>query len=69
MITKEQAMAASYRQTLYHLPTGKKVRVNGKCKVWVRSPERFQLPVKYGLKECLYITEVNAADFSLECAK
>lgn len=32
-----------------------KVRVTGKCKTWKRDPERFKLPVKYGLYESFYI--------------
>ena len=33
------------------------VKVNGKPKTWKRSPERVQIPYKYGLYEYGYITE------------
>lgn len=35
-------------------------RRNGKTKVWVKSPEKFRIPVKFGLYEYGYITEENA---------
>jgi hypothetical protein len=38
---------------------GKTWRVNGKVKTWKRQPERFQIPVKYGLYVYGYITEKN----------
>ncbi len=68
-MTKSEAMAASYRQILHHVTkknadgTPLRVRVNGACKTWVKSPERFQLPVKYGLDQSGYITEANAAEW------
>ena len=34
-------------------------RQNGKLKTWKREPGRWQLPVKYGLRRCFYITEDN----------
>ncbi len=34
-----------------------KVRRNGKIKLWKTRPEKFRAPVKYGLKECFYLTE------------
>jgi len=34
-----------------------RVKVNGKPKTWKRSPERVQIPYKYGLYEYGYITE------------
>ena len=70
MITKEQAVAAHYRQGLHHatkkgsdkLPV--RARVNGKCKTWKTRPECFQLPVKHGLYQCFYITERNADEWT-----
>lgn len=35
-------------------------RANGKCKVWKRQPDRFQLPIKHGLYSYGYITNDNA---------
>lgn len=39
------------------------VRVTGKCKTWVRQPDRFRLPVKHGLYDSTYITEETANAF------
>jgi hypothetical protein len=38
-------------------------RKNGMLKLWKTRPTEFRLPVKYGLKECFYITEFNAGDW------
>lgn len=40
-----------------------KVRPNGKAQTWKTRPNDFRLPVKYGLKEYLYIDQDNAAHF------
>lgn len=69
MITKEQAENLSYRTELWHKTlknadkTPVRCRVNGKCKVWKTRPTEFKLPVKYGLKECFYITPENAENW------
>jgi len=65
MITKE--LAITLRGTLHHVTlknedgTPVRCKVNGKCKTWKRSPERFQLPVKHGLYDYFYITPENAS--------
>jgi len=38
-------------------------RRNGQLKLWKTRPTEFRLPVKYGLKECFYITEFNCSDW------
>jgi hypothetical protein len=38
-------------------------RKNGQLKLWKTRPTEFRLPVKYGLKECFYLTEFNASDW------
>ena len=71
MLTINEAKELQYRQELYHqtmrgsdnLPL--RVRVNGKCKLWKRSPDRFQVPVKHGLYDSGYITETNCRDWCL----
>lgn len=68
MVTREQALTESE----FHHPTATKChrwRRNGKTKTWVRSPERFEVPIKYGLKEYWYLTDINAEHFHLasEC--
>jgi hypothetical protein len=82
MITKQQAMTESYFHYTGNEPCKRtvglrggvtekvtNVRANGKCKTWKRSPERFQLPFKYGMYGHGYITEDNAGDFHVasEC--
>ena len=37
-----------------------RARRNGKTKTWKTRPDRFKIPVKYGLRECFYIQ--NFAD-------
>lgn len=37
------------------------VRRNGRTKTWVTRPGEFRIPVKYGFRECFYITQ-NEAD-------
>lgn len=69
-LTLKQAKALKYGTTLYHVSnrnsdgTPQRWRVNGKPKVWKRSPERVQVPVKHGLYSYGYITE---NDLNLVC--
>jgi len=75
MITKEQALTTNdfhenHSAIIKIGPRGGKFppkiyswRRNGKTKTWKRSPERFQIPIKYGLRTCDYITEDNAHMF------
>lgn len=67
MITSTIAAGLKHGQILHHITAkqanGKeplRVRVTGKCKLWKRDPERFQLPVKHGLYEAGYIDNANA---------
>ena len=68
MITKEIAQRLRTGQTLYHKELTNKdgsplrARVNGAVKFWKCSPERFQIPMKHGLKECFYITNNENAE-------
>ena len=36
-----------------------RIRPNGKLKLWKTRPHDFRLPVKYGLRECFYLTPSN----------
>jgi hypothetical protein len=71
VITKEIAVAAHYRQEFHHKTlrnsdkTPVRCRVNGKCRTWKTRPDEFELPVKYGLKECFYINQRNADEWAL----
>lgn len=68
-VTKEQAMAAKYRDELYwiHTPTGKRVvaRVNGKCVTSRTDPDFFRLPMKHGLYQHFSISNHNAQEWSV----
>lgn len=61
---KRDAINAKYRATFEHKVlknadgTPLRCRVNGKCKTW-KTRQDFRLPVKYGLRECFYITPKN----------
>ena len=63
MITLEQAKKLEHGQILYDCDyrnadgTPQRWRVNGQVKVWRRSPERVQVPLKRGLWEYDYLTE------------
>ena len=35
-------------------------RRNGATRTWVRSPERFRVPVKHGMRDYTYVDETNA---------
>ena len=70
MITKAIATQLSYRDTLHHVSLTNadgsmlRCRINGKCQTWKTRPDDFRLPVKYGLKQCFYITPDNAKDWT-----
>ncbi len=78
MITKEQALALKPGTVIYltsFFTTGSKIvnldkvtkwRINGQAKVWKTKPDQFQIPLKHGLYDFGYLTESNAALFSLE---
>jgi len=68
MVTKEQAMTFGI---FYHVRqrnadgTDLRVRRNGKTQTWKTRPGDFRVPVKYGLKECLYIDQDTAHNWSV----
>jgi hypothetical protein len=72
MITKEQAMALGYRDTIYHLQlktadkSPMRARVNGKCQTWKGRPDEFKLPMKHGFYDCFYLTHENNRNWSVE---
>lgn len=68
MVTKEQALTETNFTQLVQVHNAIKImkwRANGKCKTWKRNPERFQLPIKYGIYTYGYITEDNAHLFEV----
>lgn len=71
MITIQQAVTATYQQEFHHVTiknrdkTPVRCRVNGQCKTWKTKPGEFRLPVKHGLRQCFYITNSNAVDWTI----
>ena len=71
MVTKKQLSKRWDGDILHHITrtnadgTPMRVRVSGMLKTWKRDPERFKLPVKYGLYENGYITPENAGEWVL----
>lgn len=69
MITKEQAINMRVGAELHHVHkkdsrgNPMRIRVSGRCKIWVTRPTEFKLPVKYGLYESGYITPLNASEW------
>ncbi len=43
-----------------------KCHSNGKLKTWKTRPNDFQLPVKYSVRQCFYITPSNINDWVIE---
>ena len=41
-----------------------RVRRNGKTKLWKTRPSDFKIPVKYGLRDCFYITPNNEQEWN-----
>ena len=67
MITKIQAMTVRHftHVTLKNADgTPLRARAHGKCQTWKTRPEEFKLPVKYGLRDCFYITQDNAEQWN-----
>jgi len=68
MVTLEQAKSCNM---FHYAPACTTTRVerwrrNGATKLWKRSPERFQVPVKFGMYSYSHITDLNADDFHCE---
>jgi hypothetical protein len=78
-ITRDQALGLTHGDILHYAPVcnrtvgprgGVKVkverwRVNGKVKTWKRSPDRFEIPIKFGLYGFSYLTDSNCDQFHL----
>lgn len=63
MIELERAKKLTHGEIAYHCinrnadGSPQRWRINGKVKTWKRSPDRIQIPIKYGLWGYDYITE------------
>lgn len=71
MITLDQAKSLTNGQTLHHVHlrnadgTPQRWRVNGKTKQWKTSPDRIKVPLKHGLRDYAYLTELDLTQFCL----
>lgn len=71
MVSVTREVALYHQGTFYHVHlknrdgTPVRCRANGACKTWKTRPSDFRLPVKHGLRECFYITELNAVDWEI----
>lgn len=56
-MTKQDALNAHYGDIWHHVSeknadgTPKRARVTGACKTWKRDPDRWYLPMKYGMRD------------------
>ncbi len=69
MVTKEQALSANRftHATLKNADkTALRVKRTGKTQTWKTRPDEFKIPVKYGLYESTYITNLNADQWNVE---
>ena len=68
----EQAQMAGHGDVFIHVSlknadgTALRARVNGQCKLWKTRPGEFRLPMKYGLRDCFYITEKDMEDWDAQ---
>lgn len=71
-VTKHDCINAYYGKVFYHKTlknadgSAVRCRSNGKCKIWKTRPNEFSLPVKYGLRDCFYITQDNCHEWSVD---
>lgn len=68
-LTKDEAVDLKHGTILHHTTkrntdgTPMRLRVSGRCQTWVRRPDEFKLPVKYGMYESGYLTPQNAGEW------
>jgi len=72
MITKEIAATLSYRSELYSLTSSDskgyphRSRVNGALKTWKRDAARWELPMKFGLRDSFTLQPWNADQWTTD---
>ncbi len=70
-MNKSQALHLKHGDIVHHKTvqnadgTPARGRVNGKVKLWKRSPGKFLVPMKHGLYDYFYIDQDNYLDFTL----
>jgi len=64
-LTREEILALRRgQQVMFILPNGRVgwLRVNGAVRTWKRDPDRVEIPMKYGIKECLTLNLERALE-------
>jgi len=70
-LTRNEALKLRHGQIVYTPGyynadgTTQRWRVMGAVKTWVKSPGRFKVPIKHGMREYWYIDETNMHGFTL----
>jgi len=68
VVDAESVMAATtfYHRTKTYARSNRPIEVRkmGKTKRWVRQPEKFSVPVKFGMYDSFYIDNRNANEWS-----
>jgi hypothetical protein len=68
-VNAESAMTANvfYHRTKTYTRTNQPIQVRrmGRTKRWVRQPELFRVPVKYGMYDSFYIDNDNAKEWRI----
>jgi hypothetical protein len=71
-MTFNEAKALTHGQIIYYRcatnadGTPMRAKVMGRVKLWKRSPERIQIPMKRGLRETFHVTEDDLENWSLD---
>ena len=71
MLTLHDLLSCRHGTILHHVTlhnadgTPLRCRVNGRLQTWKTRPGDFKLPVKHGLRDCFYITQANAHEWTL----
>ena len=71
-ISFEEAVNLEFGDIIYLIGTynydgtTQRWRVNGKVKRWIRSPWRFEIPLKRGMYQYGYITDLNMHRYAAE---
>lgn len=70
-LTRSEALKLRHGQIVYTPGyynadgTTQRWKVKGAVKTWVKSPGRFKVPIKHGMRDYWYIDETNVQGFTL----
>jgi hypothetical protein len=70
-MNRMDAMLLTHGDLIYHAKlrnadrSALRARVNGVCKTWKTRPSDYRLPVKYGLRQCFYVTPNDEKNWML----